>query len=435
MRNTYPYNTCTHATVMGYRWSTNQQLCPCRPSPTDHTVACCKFLGTLVTQLEAMTKASSSGKASATCLDCLGEAVDLLRVVCVSIASWYLGLTHLCDCAILQREVSRLLLWALAYTRQPHLHTLSAATKSAITRAGVLCLRIFEGLPPGMLPAAVCKLPPALIPALACFMCEQMASPEAQERLKQEMQDVRSMTKLIAQYLLEDVGGSKRAVSKALLSPPLLDWAQLELVAKVTPPSRSAAAAQQRASAAAPPACSLPGFDAWGRFAVFYAFAFPGLPGQSPAMFSAPDCTETQHLDLSARSKAIPAELLRALRIVAWNAFLYGADRGDVQRTRDRSLQHQSLVLGSWKGQIAALGRRAAKGKVNMVLGMAAFSATAVFAVLCEAGPRDDIVGALLRNARICITEMNELRLEHLKGRCIGGAGSASWLACSTVCG
>ncbi|MEW5317153.1 MAG: hypothetical protein WDW38_008480 [Sanguina aurantia] len=217
-----------------------------------------------------------------------------------------------------------------------------------------------------MLPAAVCKLPPALIPALACSMCEQMASPEAQERLKQEAQDERSITGLIALYLSEDVGRPTRALSKALLSPPLLDWAQLELVAMVTPPSRSAAAAQQRASAAAP-------------------------------------------------ASLHPAELLRALRIVAWNASLYGADRRDVQRTRDRSLQHQTLVLGSWKGQYVAQGRTAAKGNVNMVLGMAAFSATAVFAVLCEAGPRDDVVGALLRNARIFITEMDELRLEHRK--------------------
>lgn len=106
-----------------------------------------------------------------------------------------------------------------------------------------------------------------------------------------------------------------------------------------------------------------------------------------------------------------------------------------MQRTRDRSLQHQTLVLGSWKGQYVAQGRTAAKGNVNMVLGMAAFSATAVFAMLCEAGPRDDVVGALLRNARIFITEMDELRLEHRKGRCTGGAGPASQLAWRTVCG
>ncbi|MEW5301848.1 MAG: hypothetical protein WDW36_004681 [Sanguina aurantia] len=134
-----------------------------------------------------MTKASSSGKTSANCLDCLGEAVDLLRV----------------------RAVSRLLLWALACTPQPRLHSLSAATQSAIARAGILCLRLFEALPPDMLSAAVCKLPPVLIPALASFVGEQRVSPEAQERLKQEAHHERSITGLIALYLAEDETISK----------------------------------------------------------------------------------------------------------------------------------------------------------------------------------------------------------------------------------
>lgn len=365
-----------------------------------------------MTHLESMTLSCSNGEGSAALLTCLHKSIDMLRVVCMGLASWYLPGFHLGDCSLFMRVVNQVLRWALSYTRQRSFTPFSEATKSAIARIGLLCVRTFQGLPPHMVSKAVCKLPPTTTPTLACFLCEQMPSRAAQDALWAATQDERSLIETLVDYLgPEGPNSDCRAMSKVLLSPAVLQWARMEFVESIPLPSHSAAVRQrERASAKHWPPCSSEARQAWNRCVT--------IDGHFLQAYGAGGYTSgsgTLDAFLSARMTVDPTSLLRALRIVGRNAPT-GMVRSEVRGRESLILKQQCQALHHWQQQRGTMTLIETQRDRDMVFGMAAFCANTTLHWLRYGDSGESGVSVVLRQAGAVMAEMWKLVWEQHPG-------------------
>lgn len=381
----------------------------------------------LISEVEDRTQACMNGRGSTASKLCLRDAIELLRVVSVCTATWFMPLYHLSSCSLLWKVTNRVLAWALAYTREQHMHAhpLSSPAKSAIARTGLLCLRIFEGLPPHMIHDAVCKLPPTLAATLACLMCEQLPSQLAQDTLKAESMDSRGIAEVIEDYLGPGGPGINRsAMSKVLLSPALIEWTRMEFVAMMGRPSPSAAVrARERSDSKQWPPCPAEARLQWNRIVTLYshlcqAYSAGGYTSGSLA---------TDRF-LAHRVSADPFALVRALRIVGRNVPA-GMVGSEVRGRDSLLLKQQGSAIEDWLAVRGAGTVMWAQRDLNMVFGMAGFAATTVLHWLRHGDSADSGMCDVMRSARMVMGEMGNLQLvrEHREGERRGGGGGSQF--------
>lgn len=343
--------------------------CPALHIPPALTTSCCTLLELLVTRLEAMTQAYiTNGRAPASVLEGLHEAIELLQIVCWCTDAWYLPTCHLANSSLLFAAVNHVLLWALAHTRQPQqLAALSERTDIAVSRVGRLCLRVFKQLPAGQLSAAVCKLPASLVPALACFLCERMWSADVMTRLAEAVNSQEGIIDWIVGYfgMPECTGAARTAMSQVLISPALLSWARMEFSAMMPDPSPSAAVRRrERASSRPWPPSDENAEVAWTQLVIL-----EDLDG-GRSLLSGDGGSTRNTPDLVPRSAVNYLAYMRALRIIACNTPATGFD---ARRTDRLTLGQQHDALSRWLGQRVVMGSVTARTNIQMVLPLAAF--------------------------------------------------------------
>lgn len=327
-----------------------------------------------MTRLESMTQACINDRGSTSLQERLRETIELLRVICWCTDAWYLPTCHLAHNSVLFAVVNRVLLWALAYTRQPQqLVTLSEQTEIAVSRVGMLCIRLFQHVPSAALPAAICKLPATLVPALAHFFCERMWSLGTQLRLANAVYSGESIMDWIVPFLGTECTASQRtAMCRVLVCPALLAWARMAFTAMMPNPSPSAAVRlRERANGRQwPPSCAN-AEQAWQQLVTLEELD----SGKSLVSGSGRVTSGTEGLMTCSAVSSL--EYLRALRIIARNTPAGMA--GSEARRRDRTAlgqQHEALVV--WLGSRMIMGSVTARRNIEMVLPLAVFLSSTV---------------------------------------------------------
>lgn len=322
-----------------------------------------------MTRLESVTQACIDHAGSTGLQERLHETLELLRVMCWCTDAWYLPTCHLAHNSVLFAAVNRVLLWALAYTRQPQQPVnLSERTEISVSRVGMLCVRLFQHVPASALPAAICKLPVTLVPALACFLCERMWSADTQLRLAEEVHSNESIMDWLVPFLQSECTASQRAaMCRVLVCPALLAWARMEFTALMPDPSLSAAVRlRERANGRQWPPSGADAEHAWQQLVTLEKLddgksLVSGGGGVTSGAEGLVTCSAVNHL-----------AYLRALRIIARNTPAGMA--GSEARRRDRTAlgqQHQALAV--WMGTRVIKGSVTARRNIEMVLPLAAF--------------------------------------------------------------